>query len=472
MRKLLWVCWLLVSIVIAAYLALGIGLADAARNPWLAQARLMLLPGATTSGHHQIELKCESCHTRPFAGKDDMQQACVRCHGAELKEANDTHPLAKFTDPRNADRLEKLDATLCVTCHVEHRPQITHAMGVTLPRDLCFHCHAQIATDRPSHAGMSFETCNSAGCHKYHDNRALYEDFLAQRLDQPAHLPRQVNPQRDLREAFSSGLFAYPAERMPLNPATAPDAPPQLESPPQVAADWLATAHARSGVNCSGCHRQQPDAAWIERPGEKVCAQCHETETKGFLAGKHGMRIAAELPAMTPAKARLPMQERAREQALGCNTCHSAHRFDTRTAAVDACVGCHADDHTKAYEGSPHHQLWRKELAGEAPAGSGVSCASCHLPRVAHRAADGKRTLVQHNQNDNLRPAEKMLRPVCMNCHGLGFSIDALADPALVAANFRGRPRSHVLSLDMVGQRLKELEARRKRSSSGREAAN
>ncbi len=472
MRKLLWVIWLAVSIVIAVYLALGIGSADAARNPWLAQARLLLLPGATSAGHYQIELKCESCHAGAFAGKDAMHKACVRCHEAELKEANDTHPLAKFTDPRNADRLDKLDATLCVTCHVEHRPQITQAMGVSLPRDLCFHCHSEIATDRPSHAGMGFETCNSAGCHKYHDNRALYEDFLAQRLDQPAHLPKQSNPQRDMREAFASGLFAYPTERFPLRAVSAADAPAGFRSSPEIAADWLATAHARSGVNCSGCHQPLPDAAWVERPDEKACAQCHQPETKGFLAGKHGMRIAEGLPAMTPEHARLPMQNRAAGKTLGCSSCHGAHKFDTRTAAVAACTSCHSDGHTKAYESSPHAALWRKELAGEAPPGSGVTCATCHLPRIAHRNADGRRTLVQHNQNDNLRPSEKMLRPVCMSCHGLGFSIDALADPALVGSNFGGRPGVHVQSLDMVVRRLKELDEKRKRGSASQEAAN
>jgi hypothetical protein len=471
MRKLLWLVWALVSIVIAGYLAVGIGSADAARNPWLAQARLLLLPGKTTSGHYQIELACESCHASAFASKDAMQEACVRCHGAELKEANDTHPLAKFTDPRNADRLEKLDATLCVTCHVEHRPHITQAMGVTLPRDLCFHCHAEIAIDRPSHAGMGFETCNSAGCHKYHDNRALYEDFLAQRLEQPVHLPKQSNPARDLRQAFASGLFSYPAERFPLRAATMADAPAGVQASAQVVSDWLATSHAKAGVNCSACHQARPDSAWIERPDQSACAQCHDAESKGFLAGKHGMRLAEELPAMTPREARIPMRARAHDKTLGCTTCHGAHRFDTRTAAVDACSGCHADNHTSAYERSPHFELWRKELAGEAPAGSGVSCATCHLPRIAHRNSESKRTLVQHNQNDNLHPSEKMLRTVCMNCHGLGFSIDALADPALVAANFRGRPSAHIRSLDMVVQRMQELAAKRKRSSETGEAA-
>ena len=89
------------------------------------------------------------------------------------------------------------------------------------------------------------------------------------------------------------------------------------------------------------------------------------------------------------------------------------------------------------------------------------------MPRIDHRSPEGKRTLVQHNQNDNLRPNEKMLRSVCLNCHGLGFSIDALADPALVARNFQGQPSRHIRSLDMVAERLRELEAKR-RSNSGR----
>ena len=467
MRKLLWFVWASVSVVIGTWLALGITRADAARNPWLAQARLMLLPGATTSGHYQIELKCESCHASPFGGKDALQEACVRCHGEELKAANDTHPLTKFTDPRNADRLEKLDATLCVTCHVEHRPHVTQAMGVTLPRDLCYHCHAEIAAERPSHAGLGFETCAGAGCHKYHDNRALYEDFLARRRDQPAHLPKQRNPERALREAFATGLFPYPAERFSLQPVTQSDAPDGFPTTREIEADWLASSHARAGVPCSGCHRPHPDAAWIDRPGEQACAQCHDAEAKGFLAGKHGMRLAEGLPAMTPAQARLPMHEQAHGKTLGCTTCHGAHSFDTRSAAVEACTGCHADSHTRAYERSLHRALWVKELAGELPAGSGVSCATCHMPRIDHRSPEGKRTLVQHNQNDNLRPNEKMLRSVCLNCHGLGFSIDALADPALVARNFQGQPSRHIRSLDMVAERLRELEAKR-RSNSGR----
>jgi len=379
----------------------------AASHAALWPARSLLLPGRTTHGHHQIELACESCHGSPFGGREALQESCVRCHGAELKAANDTHPLSKFTDPRNADRLEKLDATLCVNCHVEHRPRMTGAMGVSLPRDFCFHCHADIAKDRPSHEGMAFTTCNGAGCHKFHDNRALYEDFLAKHLSDPPLKEKRVLPSRRSVEE---------------KPVSVPDQP----SSSAIARDWLETTHARAGVNCSGCHgKSDPKAS---------CRECHAPETTGFLSGKHGMRIAAGLSPMQPSMARRAMRPEAAHRTLGCTSCHAAHRFDTASAAAEACVGCHRGPHIDAQEKSAHRA-------------AGVACATCHLPRVEWRDEDAgtKRILVQHNQNETLEPAEKMIRPVCLHCHGLGFSIDALA----------GR---RVGSIDMVRRRILNQE--------------
>ena len=67
---------------------------------------------------------------------------------------------------------------------------------------------------------------------------------------------------------------------------------------------------------------------------------------------------------------------------------------------------------------------------------------------------------MQHDQNANLRPREKMLHSVCLDCHGLAFSIDALADEGLVRTNFRGRPAAHVESISMALGRRREGEAR------------
>lgn len=418
--------------------------------------RTLFLPGPMSSGHHQIGVACGACHTDPFGGGEVLQNACIDCHGKELKAANDSHPLSKFNDPRNADRLAKLDARQCVSCHTEHRPEIAGIMGVTVAKDFCIHCHADIAEERPSHAGFEFTGCATGGCHNFHDNSALYEDFLTKHLNEPDQLAQpRIASLGDLRSSIML-VARYPIDDYPLRPLSLADrdAPLELRQEPLASEEWLATSHARAGVNCSACHEEPgKEAGWVHKPDHNSCIRCHGAETKGFLAGKHGMTLAQELPPMTPAQAQLPMRPLASHRELSCTSCHSAHRFDTRHAAVDSCLGCHDDGHSRAYRNSPHFNLWFRENNGQGSAGSGVSCATCHLPRVSHEEDGVRRMLVQHNQNDTLRPNEKMLRPVCMQCHGLEFALDALADPALIENNFTGRPAGHVQSLDMAAQR-------------------
>ena len=390
----------------------------------------MFLSGTTTHGHYQIELACQSCRT-PFEGV--RQDACLKCHAQELETANDSHRKGRFRDPRHADLLVRLDALACVTCHTEHREEITTAMGVTVPEDFCFHCHAGIASERKSHTGMPSNTCATAGCHNYHDNRALYEDFLVQHHDEPESLGMPIVAARNTSEPVGSALSVEQH-----------DAPTRQTVDAGVLAEWSSTAHAASGVNCSHCHAATHPAAgemeWIDTPAHEKCASCHQHEAAGFLADRHGMRLAASLPPMVPSLARLPMNPNAMGHELGCTSCHGSHDFNTIHAAVDACLTCHTDTHSQAYEASTHFTLWQAEVNGRAAAGSGVSCATCHLPREAHRQGGAERVLVQHNQNANLRPNEKMIRDVCMHYHGLAFLIDALADSALIERNFHGRP--------------------------------
>ena len=172
--------------------------------------------------------------------------------------------------------------------------------------------------------------------------------------------------------------------------------------------------------------------------------------------GKHGMRTALELPPMQPGMARQPMKEDIEDNHLSCGSCHSDHSFETKDAAVDACMSCHDDDHTLAYKESEHYQLWKKERNGLGKENSGVSCATCHMPREEIRQKGEKRIAVQHNQNMNLRPNEKMLRSVCMHCHGYEFSINALADAKLVENNFSSSPTALVESTAWAVKREKE----------------
>jgi predicted CXXCH cytochrome family protein len=395
--------------------------------------RQVLVPGPTSAGHHQIEGKCELCHRSPFRGVDE--QACRDCHGAALAQQNDSHAADKFLDPVRAQMLVHTDAGSCLSCHREHRPEAQQRGSVSVAADFCFPCHAQVRTERASHRDFGPSTCADRGCHNYHDNRALHRELLERERTAPA--------------VKAPALLPLPSALRPRAPPLArtdADLPHAWDDSPEVPdaiSEWSHSSHARGGVNCSQCH--VPEAAAVNevtpwKVAPATCGACHGQELADFHGGKHGMRAAVGLSAMTPALARLPMKPLARDHALDCNACHRAHDFDRTQAAVEACESCHDDRHTRAYRLSAHFELLEAERAGELPAGTGVSCASCHLPRRPVGNADASRVVAVHNQNDNLRPSDRMARDVCMHCHGLGYALDALADPTLIESNFQGAP--------------------------------
>jgi formate-dependent nitrite reductase cytochrome c552 subunit len=155
------------------------------------------------------------------------------------------------------------------------------------------------------------------------------------------------------------------------------------------------------------------------------------------------------------------MQKDAAHEQLTCNSCHGAHRYDTRKAAVQSCLSCHADRHSLAFESSPHFELWQKETRGELPPGNGVSCATCHMPRIRFDVNDWmSRIMVEHDQSAVQSPNSKMIRPACGHCHGQGFSLDALADAALIERNFNGAPATHVESMDLAREDKERRDAK------------
>lgn len=443
--------------------------------------------------HHQFEMACQTCHTSDAFDdvarvRKDINKTCVTCHKAELKASDDSHPKSKFTNPRMAAFWEKVDARFCTSCHLEHVPDETLAGALTLAGDFCVACHSEgeqdVRQNRPSHAELTFDTCASAGCHNFHDNRALYEDFLVKHGKAPWTLETPVIEAAAIARAPSQpgDLEAY------LASITAPDPVPEGE----IEHEWAASAHAAADVGCGGCHAPEREteeeilANWIEKPDESVCADCHRNQAKTFALGRHGMRRHTKIAdprrpsdifktlgykdppeammrmldayladpdvpvAMSTAEARVSLLPEAHGRDLTCNTCHAPHAQDLTLAAVDSCLTCHNDDHSTAYKDSPHYALWTAEQAEELPPGSGVSCATCHMPQTAR----GDEVRTNHNQNDTLRPNEKMIRATCLSCHGLSFAIDALADPGLVANNFSGQPIRHIESIDWALNRV------------------
>jgi hypothetical protein len=60
-----------------------------------------------------------------------------------------------------------------------------------------------------------------------------------------------------------------------------------------------------------------------------------------------------------------------------------------------------------------------------------------------------------------------MLRSACMGCHGLQFSLDALADRALIERNFDGRPSARVKSIEMAQDAERRADASRRKARVG-----
>lgn len=414
--KKIFIIWCFTTASLASYMTI---------NMFFEDEKSAFLPDETTHGHYQIELKCAACHTPMMGVKQD---ACLGCHQEELELSQDSHPETKFNDPRNFDMVAKLDARKCITCHTEHRPDITHKTGVTLPKDYCQNCHENISLERESHKKLKFDSCSTSGCHNYHDNTALYEDFLLSHFNES-----------DLRE---NGTEISLNKR---KTKVVKDTKLDFDVSPIVHHNWESTTHAKSGVSCKDCH-QPNNSKWTEKVSFKTCQECHESEAKGFLEGKHGMRLKAGLSPMTPEMARLPMNKNMAHAELNCISCHSSHRFDIKEAAVESCLKCHNDKHSLNYKQSPHYTALLEDSNSR---GKGVSCATCHMPRISK---DGK-VSVQHNQNATLRPNSKMVRTSCIKCHGLQFSLDSLADEDLIQNNFNGRPKVHVKSLDWTKKR-------------------
>jgi len=281
------IAFLLVTAVLGGYFgAPFFGTQNEAKSP-LPDKR-MHLPGDTTAGHYQIEIACNQCHT-PFGGvKND---ACNKCHGDALTAENDSHPVGKFKDPRNADRAAGLNAEECVTCHREHVPDRTTPGGVSIAGDFCSKCHTTDVDERPTHKDLAKNSCMNSGCHNFHDNRALYEDFLKKHLNEPDQL------------AVAKVALRTSSEAKPLT-AKDSDAPAAANPTKEQIAEWESSAHAKGSVNCVGCHRVSDPvtgaARWQSKIDHRACVGCHASEHASFLEGRHGMRIAAGLSPMTP----------------------------------------------------------------------------------------------------------------------------------------------------------------------------
>ncbi|MEL7315951.1 MAG: hypothetical protein AAFN08_13560, partial [Cyanobacteria bacterium J06559_3] len=160
---------------------------------------------------------------------------------------------------------------------------------------------------------------------------------------------------------------------------------------------------------------------------------------------------------LIPAMARLPMKVEAHTLQMNCNTCHDVHSVNTVQASVDSCLTCHNDTHSLNYENSTHAEMFAADRSLPRPSATSVSCATCHLPRHEVISGQDAFTLVNHNNTYTLLPRDRMVKEVCMNCHGVEYSYNSIFDDDLVEANFDKSPSLSLDTFDLV----RALEKRR-----------
>lgn len=218
----------------------------------------------------------------------------------------------------------------------------------------------------------------------------------------------------------------------------------------EITQQWQNSAHALAEVNCSSCHQDKQTKQFVAQPTHESCQSCHEQSVETFLLGKHGIRLLEGQSPLTPAMAHLPMKDDAQDRVMNCNTCHDVHTANTRVAAVDSCLSCHNDQHSRNYQNSKHAQLWQKEGALPRPSAQSTTCATCHLPRHDIGTKSKAQVVVNHNNTYTLLPRDRMVKEVCMNCHGMEYSHNSIFDDELVTSNFARPPTQELQTLEMV----------------------
>ncbi|MDJ0743541.1 MAG: cytochrome c3 family protein [Xenococcaceae cyanobacterium MO_167.B27] len=221
----------------------------------------------------------------------------------------------------------------------------------------------------------------------------------------------------------------------------------------EIQQQWQSSIHALNEVNCSSCHIDEKSKAFRAKPTEVSCKSCHEYSTDTFLLGKHGIRTLEGLSPLSPTMAHLPMKKSALDKQMNCNSCHNVHTVNTYQASVDSCLSCHNDTHSLNYKNSPHAQIVADIGVLPRPDSKSVTCATCHLPREV--SGDG--VLVNHNNTYTLKPRDRMVKEVCMNCHGLEHAYNSIFDDELVEANFAHPPSLELPTFKLV----RDLEKKR-----------
>jgi len=344
-----------------------------------AKDKTALLPGRTTDAHHQIEMQCTACHT------DEETENVFTSSGVPNSACASCHSeaLEKFSDSHPVRKFKNPENAVFT--------EQIDALN-------CITCHGEHNQKITGEMAVTVPADYCAHCHEV----TLENIESHQNLPYDTCATAGCHNYHDNTPLAPSYLIKHYGEGKLLKKTQVPE----LTSQGKCTDSWTSA---------------------------ESCASCHSEEMHDFKLGKHGMRLAhAGLSPMTPAMARVPMKSSSAHLQMDCTACHQPDKPRT-FSAYESCIQCHDDEHSKNFTNSAHFKLWQTDPTSR----SAVSCATCHMPRIEDDEGGHR---VSHDNTANLRPNEKMIRSACANCHGLQFSMNALADEELIRANFDSMP--------------------------------
>lgn len=364
--------------------------------------RPLFLPAPVSGAHERFEAGCPACH-KPWDGP--AEERCLACHGRALED--ETHRRERMASPAKAHVPEKLSGLGCVSCHREHHPAAVE--GYTGPDGLCVMCHPPEKINE-DHAKFGPGSCQESSCHSYHFNFSAREAAAAPdvRLKESSGTTPKLSPRK------TPGLSQEALEKMRADYF--------YRRNTVAAAQYEIGRHWGTKATCRRCH--ETAAGFLdETPPVKVCAECHDKQTRSFGEGSHGAPAALGVERFVRPGAR-----------VGCGDCHDVHSLRLERARRSACLGCHGGPHVENYENSGHYRYLSDPVFRGKPM-TGVDCAGCHMPRSMKLGG-----ATEHNETLTVSSEKVMASMVCSRCHGLRFSLWSLFTPELAGVSFSYAP--------------------------------
>ena len=230
---------------------------------------------------------------------------------------------------------------------------------------------------------------------------------------------------------------------------------------PGIVRYWKQSAHFQNQVGCASCHGNNIEAnhqRTVTVDAAK-CGSCHKTAFRDHGRSKHGIGLksgrgctrnqqesegqkkscslchtpGSTAPIVTTECAMFLAQSPAMQRQgcgtchrveTGCDTCHTQHGTDLRTARdPGTCGTCHmGPDHPQleAWETSRHGVLFKNGGEPSAP-----SCVTCHMQSGSHNISKG----ISSNRSAELKKQARVeMLAICAACHTKAFSARNLDD--------------------------------------------